>query len=105
MVGIIIVFFIIIIIIVVSIAIISIMIVVVSIVMIIVIIRLSLLSPGEQRGRGEGGAVQGEDVAGNQHVDPMFNAMTFGVFHDFGSISLLLEYLNSCAVFDNFCSI
>ena len=80
-------------------------IVVVSIIMIIVIVRLSLLSPGEQRGRGEGGAVQGEDVAGNQHVDPMFNAMTFGVFHDFGSISLLLEYLISCAVFDNFCSI
>ena len=87
MVGIIIVFFIIVIIIVVSIAI---MIVVVSIVMIIVIIRLSLLSPGEQRGRGEGGAVQGEDVAGNQH--PMIVSaivlqllMTFAAFDDFFS--------------------
>ena len=59
-------------------------IVVVSIIMIIVIIRLSLLSPGEQRGRGEGGAVQGEDVAGNQH--PMIvSAIVFAAFDDFCS--------------------
>ena len=60
-------------------------IVVVSIIMIIVIIvRLSLLSPGEQRGRGEGGGVQGEDVAGNQH--PMIvSAIVFAAFDDFCS--------------------
>lgn len=59
-------------------------IVVVSIIMIIVIVRLSLLSPGEQRGRGEGGAVQGEDVAGNQH--PMIvSAIVFAAFDDFCS--------------------